>query len=75
MSQGTVSKIMESLQSGVNPLFRLSVRRGRDTRLIRVTDSDNHRFYCVFADTTKEETFSISHYSINHGTFVLNEVR
>lgn len=75
MSQGTVNKIITYLESGLNPVFRLSVRRGKDSRLIKVTGSDNHRFYCVYADSAKEETFSLSHSSIKHGTFVLNEVR
>lgn len=75
MSQGTVSSIMTALESGVNPVFRLSVRRGKDSRLIKITGSDNHRFYCVFADTAKEESFTILHTSIKHGTFMLNEAR
>lgn len=75
MSNEAVSNIMASLQSGVSPLLRLSVRRGKDSRLIRVTDTDTQKFYCVYADTIKEETFSISHSSIKHGTFVLTEVR
>lgn len=75
MSQGTVSKIMTYLESGLNPVFRLSVRRGKDSRLIKVTGSDNYRFYCVYADSVREENFTLPHSSIEHGTFVLNEVR
>jgi hypothetical protein len=58
----------------VEPLFKLKVRKGRDSRLIRVIDSDNSRFHCVFADSLKEEKLILSHSSLKHGTFILEEI-
>lgn len=74
MSKEDVQYVMSLLQSGVTPLFRLKVRKGRDTRLIRVMDTDSYRFHCVFADTLKEETVMVFHDSIKHGTLILEEI-
>lgn len=65
---------MTLLQSGVVPLYLLKVRRGKDSRLVRVVNTDSSRFYCVFADSPNEEKFMLAHDSIKHGTFILEEV-
>jgi hypothetical protein len=65
---------MALLQEGVTPLFKLRVRKGRDSLLIRVTNSDSKRFYCVTADSSKEENIIVAHDSIKHGTFILEEI-
>jgi hypothetical protein len=75
MSQETLGSIMQALDAGLNPVLRMSVRRGKDSRLIKVVWSDNYRFYCVYADTSKEEPFTLSHSSVKYGTFALTEVR
>jgi hypothetical protein len=74
VSKGTVQEIMSLLQEGVKPLFRLRVRKGRDSVLIRVTDTDNKRFYCVTTDSVKEHKMIVSHDSIKYGTFILEEL-
>lgn len=70
-----VQHVLSLLQSGVTPVFKLTVRRGRDSRLIRVVDSDSIRFHCVFTDNPKEEKFMLFHDSIKYGTFLLEEAQ
>lgn len=74
MSQEKVQHVLSLLQAGVSPLFRLHVRKGNDSLNIRVVGTDNHRFQCVAADPDRKETFLLSHDSIKHGTFILEEI-
>lgn len=75
MSEDTVKLIMSLLQSGATPLFKLRPRRGKDSRLVRMIDTDSRNFYGIFADSVREENVIIAHSSIKHGTFILEEVK
>lgn len=68
-----VQHVMSLLKSGVTPVFTLRVRKGRDFRVIKVMGSGPKQFHCVFVDSLHEEAFTLSHDSINHGTFILEE--
>lgn len=74
MSREVVQRVIASLQAGVNPIYRLRPRKGIDSRLMRITGSDNQNFHGVFIDSKEEESVLLPHKTVENRSITMEEM-
>lgn len=72
-----IQRIWTLLESGVSPVVRLRPRKGKDSRLMKVTDGDSSTFYGVFTDDSMgagDKSLHLPYTSILNGTIIVEVV-
>lgn len=74
MSKETVQQILAMLQAGLTPVYQLRPRKGCDSRLLRITGTDNRNFHGVFVDDPKEGKVLLAHKSVEGGHMTIEHI-